>query len=69
MILLPTNSSRTRASGKPRHRAVLLKAYRSWLQHVAEMSKAGAGFGKAYGSYNREMPHVMADLAKLSEPE
>ncbi|MEN6548214.1 MAG: hypothetical protein ABFE07_19415 [Armatimonadia bacterium] len=54
-----------RHGNKERHKQVLVKCYRSWLEHIEEMKTEMGAFGKAYGYYHRELPHVLADLQAL----
>jgi len=57
-----------RVGGSERHAEVLRRFFQSWVEHVQGV-RGSSGFGKAYGSYNRDLPHVIADMKAIDERE
>ncbi len=67
MRILRSLSFAARVGGKERHKQVLLKCFHGWLNYIREMEETGSGYGKSYGSWNRGLPHVIADLKAMEE--
>jgi hypothetical protein len=55
-----------RTGGSERHREVAERFLEGWAEHV-RTQRGGQAWGKSYGSYNRDLPHVIADLKAIAE--
>ncbi len=55
-----------RVGGSERHAEVLRRVFGNWADHVASQ-RGGTAWGKSYGSYNRDLPHVIADMKAIGE--